>query len=259
MIARALIALMLLCGTRQAAAQDAPNTYAYVQRNGAQLPLDVPLRDSDGRIVHLGDLARGAPLVLVLGYFHCPNLCGIVRDDLFHALSGTQFRAGRDYTLVSLSIDPAETSRDAATAKAQDIAAYPLPGARSSWHFLTASPASIQAVADAVGFRDRPDPRTRQFLHPTGVVFATPSGVISSYVLGVGYTATDVRGAIARASAGRIARAGLPILLLCFHFDPTTGRYTLEILKVLKLAGVLTVLTLAGVLFLLFRQERPRA
>ncbi len=232
--------------------------FAYRQRTGSQLPPDTVLREADGGTVRLGDIAHGAPMILALGYFHCPNLCGIVRDDLFHALSATGLRAERDYTLVSLSIDPSETSRDASTAKAQDMAAYPLPGAGAGWHFLTGSAAAVQSVADAVGFRDRFDRQTRQFLHPTGIVFATPSGVVSSYLLGVGYTPTDIRAAVARAGAGRIASAGLPILLLCFHFDPTTGRYTVAILKLLQFAGVLTVLTLGGVLFLLFRRERPR-
>lgn len=258
-LATAVMAMTILCGLAPAAPVPNLNAFAYAERNGARLPLDATLQEADGRIVHLGDMGRGAPLVLVLGYFHCPNLCGIVRDDLFHALSGTGLLAGRDYTLISLSIDPRETSRDASTAMARDLAAYPLPGARNGWHFLTGSAEAVQSVAQAVGFRDRPDPQTRQFLHPTGIVFATPSGIISSYLLGVGYTAADVRGAIARAGAGQIASVGLPILLLCFHFDPSTGRYTVAILKVLQLAAVLTVLTLAGMLFLLFRRERRRA
>src|SRR6185312_6942012 len=105
----------------------------------------------------------GQPLILILGYFHCPNLCGIVRADLFHALQKTNLVGGRDYQLVSLSIDPAETARDAATAKAQDITRFPAAGAQAGWHFLTGQPAAVQSIASAVGFGDRADPQRNQF------------------------------------------------------------------------------------------------
>jgi len=52
----------------------------------------------------------------------------------------------------------------------------------------------------------------------------------------VGYTPVAVRAAVQRAETGTIAAVGQPLLLVCFHFDPSTGRYTLEILKVLRLA-----------------------
>ena len=99
--------------------------------------------------------------------------------------------AGRDYTLIALSIDPSETVADAKEAKAEDLSRYPLPGGQQAAHFLTGSSDSVQAVADAVGFRDRFDPDLKQFLHPAGIVFTTASGVVSSYLLGVGYEPGD--------------------------------------------------------------------
>ncbi len=176
-----------------------------------------------------------------------------------HGLAATGLVAGRDYTLAFLSIDPEETSADAQAAKQQDLAQYPQSGADAAWHFLTGPAASVQAVAASIGFRDRLDQQTKQFVHPAGIVFATPGGVVSSYLLGVGYTPTDIRAAVARADIGGIAAAGAPILLLCFHFDPNTGRYTLAIVKVLRVAAALTVLTLGGTLLLAFRRGRRRA
>ena len=233
--------------------------FAYRQRLGNQLPLDIVLRDDTGGNARLGDLLGGKPAVLALLYFHCPNLCGIVQTDLFDALSRTGMTAGRDYTLIALSIDPSETADDAKKAKADDFSRYPLPGGERSSHFLTGSADSIQAVADAVGFRDRFDPDFKQFLHPAGVVFTTATGVISSYLLGVGYEPGDVRLGVTRATLGNIATAALPVLLLCFHYDPQTGHYTLAIMKLLRLGGLITVVTIAGTLFLAFRRERRRA
>lgn len=255
-VLRIVFLVVLWTISAHAAVQADLRDFAYHQEPGARLPSNEKFRDATGREVRLADLLRGKPVILALGYFSCPNLCGVVRADLYNALSRTGMIAGKDYTLIALSIDPAETSGDAAKAKATDIAQYPLPGAARDWHFLTGSAGDVRAVADAVGFRDRFDPKLKQFLHPAGLVFVTPGGVVSSYLLGVGYAARDVRLGVTRASTGTIAARALPVLLLCFHFDPTTGRYTLAVLKLLKLGGVLAVLVLGGTLFLAFRRER---
>ncbi|MFZ3350392.1 MAG: hypothetical protein WA268_05930 [Xanthobacteraceae bacterium] len=249
------LALALTAATAAAAPPPDLDGFAYRQRLGNQLPLETVFRDETGRTAPLRNLLGGKPAVLALVYFHCPNLCGIVRSDLFDALAKTGMIAGRDYTLIALSIDPSETVADAKAAKADDLSRYPLPGGQQASHFLTGSADSVRAITDAVGFRDRYDPELKQFLHPAGIVFTTPKGVVSSYLLGVGYQPGDVRLGVTRANLGSIASAALPVLLLCFHFDPQTGRYTLAIMKLLQLAGLITVVTIAGTLFLAFRRD----
>ena len=198
-------------------------------------------------------------MILALGYFHCPTLCSVVRDDLLEALSHTHLTPHADYDLVVLSIDPQETPADAATALADDASRYPTPGADQGWHFLVGDTAAVEAIEAAVGFKSRYDLHLKQFLHPAGLVVLTSEARVSSYVLGVGYHAGDVRSAVTLASSGGIAKAALPLLLLCFHFDAATGRYTLAIMKVLRLAALLTVMTIGGVLLLAFRRERRNA
>jgi protein SCO1/2 len=256
-----LLILLLIAAPRIALAASLPDFsgLSYEQKLGAQLPLQETFRDETGGIVHLSDLLGGKPLILALGYFHCPSLCSVVRADLFDALHASGMEAGRDYALIALSIDSSETSADAASAKADDLQRYPAPGAERNWHFLTGAPAAVRAVADAVGFHDRFDPALKQYLHPVGIVFATPAGAVSSYLLGVGYRPGDVRLGVTRARLGSFAAAALPVLLLCYHFDPATGRYTLAILKLLNLAAAITVVTLGGALFLAFRRDRGRA
>jgi protein SCO1/2 len=230
---------------------------AYVERPGATLPMQVRLREADGAAVQLTDLAAGRPLILVLGYFKCPNLCGVVRASLLRALAASGLAAGRDYALVAFSIDPAESVDDAADARRHDLAAFPLRGQASFVHYVTGSSEAIRDLAAAAGFHDQPAPGARrEWIHPAGVVFATSDGMLSSYLLGVGYHPEAVRLAVERAHARVVAAAATPLLLLCFHFDPTTGRYTFEVLKLLRLGALLTVLVLGGVLYLLFRRER---
>lgn len=258
---RRLVMLALLLALPRLALGAAPpdvSGLAYQQRLGAQIPVAAPLRDEEGREVRLSDLMTGPPLILTLIYFRCPNICGVTRAGLFGALAASGMSPGRDYTLVALSIDPSETSADARDARTGAIERNPIGEAERHWHFLTGSHEALQAIKNAVGFHDRFDPDLKQIIHPVGVVFATPAGVVSSYVLGVGYEPADPRLAATRAAHGTIASVAMPVLLLCFNYDPATGRYTLAILKLLRLLAVLTVATIAVTLYLAFRRERMR-
>ena len=238
-----------------AAPADDRALFDWQQRPGATVPLNVQIRNETGSTQTLAPVFHGVPVILDLGYFNCPSLCGLVRANLFDALGKVGLKAGRDFELVSMSIDQHEDPADAAGAKARDLAAWPgLDPA--GMHYFTGTQNSIEAVSDAAGFRARFDSNYREFLHPTGLVILTGSGVISSYLLGVGYAAGDLRAGLIRAGSGGIARTALPILLLCFHYDVTTGHYTLVIMKLLRLLGVLTILTLIGMIIVMNRHGK---
>jgi protein SCO1/2 len=245
--------LLMLLGASHAQAAADLSDFAYDQHPGARLPLTASFTDKSGHAITLGQALAHRPAILVLGYFHCPNLCGLVRDDLMNALS--RLEAAPAYSLVVLSIDPAEKPGDASSAQQEDTDRY-APAA--GWHYLTGSEEAVRSVTDAIGFRTRFDPANKQFLHPAGIVFLTQGGTVSGYLLGLGYKPSDVGLGIARAANGVTARA-LPILLLCFHYDPTTGRYTLAILRVLQLGAAITILAVGGTVLLALRRERrPR-
>ena len=250
-VKRLLLALLLL--PVAACAADDLTAYGWQQHPGSQLKLETGLRDEAGRAFSLSGAFGGPPVILDLDYYHCPSLCGVVRHDLFNALHNSGLTAGRDYRLVSLSIDPAETAADAAQAKLSDLA-YASITDGTGWHYLIGSAEAVAAIADTVGFRDRYDEPLKQFLHPAGIVVLTGAGVVSSYLLGVGFTAGDLRAALLRAGDGGVAQASLPILLLCFHYDALTGRYTLAVEKVLRLMAGLTVVTMIGLFVVLQRQ-----
>lgn len=254
MIAVVLLILALLC-PRPGFANNLSG-FAYDQRLGNQLPLEMIFTDVGGDRVSLGQAIAGRPTILAVGYFHCPNLCGLVRNDLMNALS--RMDDERPYSLVVLSIDPKETPADARSARSADIARFDHRGETADWHYLTGSAVNIAAVTQAVGFRSRYDAKFKQFLHPAGLVFLTGTGTVSSYLLGLGYQPRDVSLGLTRAANGVTARV-LPILLLCFHYDTTTGRYSLAIMRILQLGAALTVLAVGGTMVLALRRERhPR-
>lgn len=262
--ARASVLLPVLLGLlaaphRPAAAIADPSALAWRQHPGAALPGDLRLRDRNGVSVPLDALLAGRPAVLDLGYFRCPSLCGVVRADLMQAVARAGLRPGRDFSVLVLSIDPAEGPEQAREAEQADRAALAASGApEGGWRYLTGAPGAIDAVMRLTGFPARADAGRAQFLHPAGLVLLTPRGVVSSYLLGVGYAPGDLRAGLVRAGGGGVARAALPVLLLCFHYDPVTGRYSLAIVRVLRLLAALTVLTLGCCLWLLHRR-RARA
>ena len=251
-------ALCLALATPGRAAPPDSGGVSYVQRLGQDLPLTARFTDQDGRHIVLRDVVGGKPTVLALGYFACPALCGLIRDDMLSALQQTGLRAGAGYQLVFISIDPTETPAEAVRAMRSDLAAYPAFGTGAGWHFLTGRAADIDEVEEAVGYHSRYDVSLKQFIHPSGLVLISPHGTISSYLLGVGYQPGDLRSAIVRARAGGIAKAALPVLLICFCYDSTTGRYTLAIAKLLRLAGGVTVLGVLGLVVVLRRHTRKQ-
>lgn len=246
MIGRAILAALVLTVSMPAWA-GTMRDLAFTQRQGATLPLDARFTDTTGRNLPLGAFVDGHPAILSIGYYACPNLCALEREDLLHALDGSGLKTPDDYTLIVVSIDPAETIALARQAREDDLGRHATPGAERGWHFLVGEGASIRRLADAVGFHARYDPGLKQYLHPMGLVFTTPAGMVSGYVLGVGYRSGDVRQAVMQAAAGQKAEAS-PVLLLCFHYDAVTGRYTLAVRKLLQLGALMTVLVLGTLL-----------
>jgi protein SCO1/2 len=215
-------------------------------------------RDEAGRQVRLGDFFGSRPVILVLEYLKCPNLCGFVLGALVSALDETPLAAGRDYEVVALSIDAREGPADAASAKRHYLerAVHPAPAA---WHFLTGERGAIERVAAAVGFRSAYDEQEDQIAHPAGITLATPAGRIARYLLGVAYEPLDLRLGLAEASDGKIAAPASHLLLLCYGYDPATGRYGFLVNRAVVAASIATAIALAIAILALLRNERRRA
>jgi protein SCO1/2 len=266
MVAMAAVLLMAAhAGAREEApaprapSEIAPGLFAKVrfdQNLGATLPLDVPLRDERGRAVRLGDYFGRRPVIVNLVYYECPMLCNEVLNALLRSLNALAFDAGKEFAVVTVSIDPGETPALAARKKAAYLGRYGRPGAGDGWHFLTGDEASIRRLAGAVGFHYVYDPRSDQYAHPAGIAIATSEGKIARYFLGISYPARDLRLGLVEAAAGRIGSPMDQILLMCFHYDPRTGRYNVAIMNVIRLLGGLTLAGLGTFLVVMFRRDR---
>ena len=229
------------------------------QHLNEQVPLKLVFRDEQGKTVKLGDYFHdGRPVVLNLVYYECPMLCTEVLNGLTAALKVVGFEPGKQFEIVTVSIDPRETPELAANKKQMYLKRLGNPGAAGGWHFLTGEESQIAALADAVGWHYRYDPKLDQFAHAAGILLITPEGRISQYYYGVEYSAKDMRLGIIEASKNKIGSLADQVLLYCYHYDPRTGHYGAIVTNIVRLGGVITVIVLGSVIILLFRSEIRR-
>lgn len=228
----------------------------YDQKLDGQLPLDTPFRDESGKTVPLGTYFGSKPVIVNFVYYECPMLCTQVLNGLASTLSVLSFEPGKDFEIVTISIDPRETPKLAAEKKAGYLTRYRRPTAAAGWHFLTGDEASIKRVTKAAGFRYVWDDTLKQFAHPTGVIVATPQGRISRYLFGIEYGPRDMRLALIESSQQKIGTPVDNVLLYCFHYDPVTGKYGFVVMRAVRIAGAATVLALGAFIIVMVRREK---
>jgi protein SCO1/2 len=243
----------LLTATQVALAHgpDIAKDVGFEQHPGAQLPRDDAFVDDRGRRVTFGEALRAKPAVLVLGYLACKDLCPMTLSGVAHALDASGLAAGRDYRALFVSIDPRETVSMLSREKAERIGAKD----RAAWTFLRGDSGAVAKLARAVGFRYRYEAGRDAFAHAAGFAVLTPEGAVSRYFLGVRFDPASLAAALREARGETIAPPASPLLLLCYHFDPATGRYTLAILGILR-AVIAAMFLLAGA-YWLWRRRRP--
>lgn len=226
------------------------------QKLNDQIPLDLTFNDAQGNRVRLGDYFHDKPVILSLVYYECPMLCTQVLNGMVGSFKILRLSMGKEYDVVTVSIDPRETPELAAQKKAQYLKTYARKGSENGWHFLTGDQESIHKLAEAVGFHYVYDKETGQFAHASAIMVATPEGKLARYFYGIEYPAVDLRLAIVEASANKIGTVTDQLLLLCYHYDPATGKYGLVLTNIMRLGGILTVLAIGGFIVIMVRRER---
>jgi len=244
------------CALAQIMGGPEPPKVTWEQHLGASLPLDARFVDHEGRTVTLAECLGKRPVVLALVYYECPMLCGLVLQGMIESLRAVDFTTGEDFDVLVLSIDPGESSELAARKRASSLEAYGRAVGSDSWRFLVGQEADIRRVADAVGFGYSYIPETDQWAHAAGITVLTPQGVVSRVLFGVEYAPRDLRLALVEASRGAIGSPVDQILLRCFEYDPTRGKYGLAILTLVRFLGALTALGLAFLVWRWLRLER---
>jgi protein SCO1/2 len=268
-LAPALLAVAVLATAAPGQEQprpDAPTIGSLLDRIGfdqkldAQLPLGLTFRDEDGRAVALGSYFGKRPVILTLVYYNCPMLCTQTLNGLARGLKPLSLAVGQDFDIVTVSINPNEDPGLAALKKRAYLERYDRDGAERGWHFLTTGDkATIDALAQAVGFRYTYNPESGLYAHAAGLVLATPKGKVSRYFYGMDFPPRDLQFGLIEASAGRVGSPIARALLFCYDYDAASGKYTVAIMRLTQVLGVATVVVLAAAVAALLWRERRRA
>jgi protein SCO1/2 len=262
-------AAFALCGAMLAAAASGqgllqpsvqfPDQIGITPRLGNRVPLELEFTDADGRTSRLGDGLGSRPVILHLVYYQCPMLCKLSSDGLLRALDTLSLKPGQDFSIVTVSFDPREGPELSAGARQVAIERYGREAVEQGWRFLTGDEAAIAALCESVGFRYKYDEELGQFAHASGIFVLTPDGTLSRFLSGVEFSPRDLRLALVDASAGNIGTATDQVLLMCYMYDPITGKYGLAIITLIRIAGIVTVIVMAAGICMMLRRERQTA
>lgn len=233
-----------------------PGKVSVAQKLGAQVPLDLVFHNERGEVVKLRQLFRGKPVLLNFVYFNCPMLCPMTLEGMASSLSELKFSIGKEFDVITVSIDPRDKASVAAELKDKYVKRYGRLDAANGWHFLTSTETPIKKLTDTVGFQYAYDPKSDQFAHASVMLVLTPDGKTSRYFYGFQYKPRDLRLAIVEASGGKIGTATDQLLLLCFHYDPSVGKYSRNALNLVRAGGLTGLVFITSFIVVMIRRER---
>ena len=255
-MAACILALSTGYSLAQKYSRELQNTIGIDQKLGEQIPLDLTFTNEAGQSVRIGDYFGDKPIVLTLVYYDCPMLCNQVLTSLLTAMNVLAFGIGTEFDVLTVSVDPGETHELAAAKRAEYLKNYRGRDGSNGWHFLTGQQDQIEQLASAVGFRYEYEEQTDQYIHASGIMVLTPAGKLARYFYGIDYPPRDLRWGLVEAADGAIGSAVDQLLLMCYSYDPMTGKYGVYIRNSLRIGAVATVLALGSFVVVMLRRER---
>jgi protein SCO1/2 len=236
-----------------------------VEQLGTTLPGELELITAEGARVHLADLQpKDRPLLLTFNYSNCPMLCSLQLNGLVEGLRNIDRTIGHDFELLTISLDPAEDPARLSAMKERYVSQYlagknagpaQLDETRRGWHFAHGSEATIKAITQRVGFSYGYNEERKEYVHPASIVLLTPSGNVARYLYGIEYHPRTLSLSVVEVSEGKVGGSMDKLLLYCFHYDETEGRYAPVAMNIMRVGGGLTALTLGGVLAVFWLRE----
>lgn len=225
----------------------------------AEIPKDVTFRDDQGRAVRLGDFVDGkVPIIVTFNYSSCPMLCSLQLNGLVTALKQVEWELGKDYRVVTVVLDPEETPDRAKETKARYLREYGRPGGDSGWHFLTGPKAHIDRAAAGLGFSYGYNEKRDEYVHPAAFAMLTPDGKIARYLYGIEYHPKTVSLSLVDVADGKIGSPFDKLILYCFHYDETEGKYAPVAMNIMRVGGGLSALVLGSFLTSFWMKESKK-
>lgn len=223
---------------------------------GDHLDLDLVFVDEKGQKKKLSSYITGdKPTVLILGYYECPRLCGLVFNGFSLTAKSLQWSIGDEYNVITVSINPKETFDLAKQKQSNYVKNYGRRSAQHGWHFLTGNQENITKLAEQVGYRYKYDKKIKQYAHAAALILLTPKGKISRYLYGIDFKHNDLKLGLLEASEGKTGTVAEQLLLFCFQYDPDAQGYSFTIIKLMKFFGLLTLIVLGAYLLIFWKRQ----
>ena len=245
------VALLLLSVGSSAIGQDANRVpepgqgieVKEAEHIGKYVPQRIEFFDEQHKRVSLSDyLNNDRPIMLSFNYSNCPKLCHTQLSNMAYSIQDIGLVPGKDFEIVSISIDPTEQSAKALKTKQKYLDLYGRQETANGWHFLTGSKGNIKLQADSVGVSYRYIPESNSYSHSSVFIMLAPDGKIVRYIYGLEVEPRVLELALTEAGQGKI---GSPInkgflLTGCFVYDQFTGQYTMQWMGLMRIGGGLT-------------------
>jgi protein SCO1/2 len=223
---------------------------------GAPVPKALAFKDENGKAVTLADYFDGKrPVILTFNYSNCPMLCSLMLNGLLDGLRELSYTPGDEFKIVTVSIDHAETPEHAKKTQARYLKKYGRPEAEAGWHFLTGSAENVRAYAGTLGFGYAYNEARKEYAHPSAMAVASPDGRIVRYLYGIEYPPSKLKLSLLEATEGKIGNPFDRLILYCFHYDATEGRYAPVAARLMRVGGAISVVLLGTFLTLLWRTD----
>ncbi|WP_397599838.1 SCO family protein [Silvanigrella sp.] len=225
---------------------------------GKTVDLNLSFTDENGKLTKISDMvADGKPLILTLNYYRCSTLCSIQLINFAKTLKEMGWKIGKDYRVATVSFDPTDTPKEAISKQKEYLKLTDQES--GDWKFYVGTNDNIKSLTDQIGFYYKYDPVSNEFAHAAAIFFITPQGKISSYLYGITYKSRDVKFSLMDASKNKIGSPTDQILLTCFHYNPTTGKYDAFAMGMLRIAALITVFFLIMFLgYFFWREQRNK-
>jgi protein SCO1/2 len=217
---------------------------------GSKLPLEMVFTNEKGEKVPLSSLIN-KPTLLMFVYYKCPSLCSPMIVDIATQIRRVDLGPGKDYQLISISIDHTESWEIAAKKKKDVLSSGAVGLPENSWRFLTGDSVSIKKLTEFVGITF--SRKGEQIIHPAVMLALTKEGKITRYIIGPKFLPFDIKMALIEATDGTVAPTVAKILQYCFNYDTESKTY---VLNVTRIFGLLTLLVaLVSVVFLIRKSK----
>lgn len=226
-------------------------------RYGGMAALDTPWKTSTGEEIRLSSLFnQNRPVILVPVYYTCPMLCQVILKGLAKGLNQMQMGSEGVFDIVAFSIAPEDKPENALSRKEIFLKDYSEHHQTKNITFLTGDETAIRTLTHSIGFKYAKDPVSGEYIHSAVLVFLSPEGKIMRYMGGIEFDARSVKLGLIEAANGKVGSFWDQILLICYHYNPQKGKYSMAVDRILQVTGTLTALGVFGFIFYSLRNEK---